>query len=219
MCYTRVHENSMSHSASGLPFRSLSAIPRFANSGKFDGCGIGKRARSRAQTTEDDRAVAPEHSAAEAQARLRLGNGTSRSIGIVNGPSLVSGFDFWIICNGAVLNTRPSKHGRSERVTLPPGESMHVFITGEFEKDGRCRVRDCSASNSYPHAKRDDNAWGPSTSTNRSMRFCWCLDEALDATAIYEADRELVIAALTAPGSRSRNERGALGVGKSKSIG
>ena len=45
------------------------------------------------------------------------------------------------------------------------------------------------------------------------------MDEALDATAIYEADREPVIAALTAPGSRSRNERGALGVSKFKSIG
>lgn len=45
------------------------------------------------------------------------------------------------------------------------------------------------------------------------------IDEALDATAIYEADREIVLAALSAPGSKSRNERGALGVGKFKSIG
>jgi hypothetical protein len=44
------------------------------------------------------------------------------------------------------------------------------------------------------------------------------MDEALDATAIYEADRESVIAALTAPGSKSRNERGALGVAKFKAI-
>jgi hypothetical protein len=45
------------------------------------------------------------------------------------------------------------------------------------------------------------------------------MDQALDATAIYEADREPVIAALTAPGSKSRNERGALAVTKFKSIG
>jgi hypothetical protein len=45
------------------------------------------------------------------------------------------------------------------------------------------------------------------------------MDAAFDATAIYEADRAAVIAALTAPGSRSRNERGALGVSKFKSIG
>jgi len=45
------------------------------------------------------------------------------------------------------------------------------------------------------------------------------MDEALDATSIYEADRASVIAALIAPGSKSRNERGALGISKFKSIG
>ncbi|HQR04194.1 MAG: hypothetical protein JSR19_08530 [Proteobacteria bacterium] len=44
------------------------------------------------------------------------------------------------------------------------------------------------------------------------------LDGNLETTAIYEAPREAVIAALTAPGSRSRNERGALGIGRFKSI-
>jgi hypothetical protein len=44
------------------------------------------------------------------------------------------------------------------------------------------------------------------------------MDAAFNATAIYEANRELVIAALTAPGSRARNERGALGVRKFISI-
>ena len=45
------------------------------------------------------------------------------------------------------------------------------------------------------------------------------LDGDFEATAIYEAPREAVIAALTAPGSKSRNERGALGISKFKSIG
>jgi hypothetical protein len=45
------------------------------------------------------------------------------------------------------------------------------------------------------------------------------LDHNLDATAIYEADRVAVIAALQAPGSKARNERGSLGVAKFKSIG
>ena len=44
------------------------------------------------------------------------------------------------------------------------------------------------------------------------------LNEDFDATSIYEADRAAVLAALAAPGSRSRNERGALGVSKFKSI-
>lgn len=45
------------------------------------------------------------------------------------------------------------------------------------------------------------------------------LDANFEATVIYEASRAAVIAALTAPGSRSRNERGALGISKFKSIG
>lgn len=45
------------------------------------------------------------------------------------------------------------------------------------------------------------------------------LDENFDATAIYEADRSAVVAALTAPGSKARNERGALAVSKFRAIG
>lgn len=45
------------------------------------------------------------------------------------------------------------------------------------------------------------------------------LDGNFEAIAIYEAPREAVVAALMQPGSKSRNERGALGVSKFKSIG
>jgi hypothetical protein len=45
------------------------------------------------------------------------------------------------------------------------------------------------------------------------------LDSNLDATAIYEASREAVIAALAEPGSAARNERGALSIAKFISIG
>jgi hypothetical protein len=45
------------------------------------------------------------------------------------------------------------------------------------------------------------------------------LDQDFDATAIYEADRADVVAALTAPGSKARNERGALAVSKFRAIG
>ena len=38
------------------------------------------------------------------------------------------------------------------------------------------------------------------------------MDQNFDTIAIYEADRAPVIAALTAPGSKARTERGALGV-------
>lgn len=45
------------------------------------------------------------------------------------------------------------------------------------------------------------------------------LNEDFEATAIYEARRPDVVEALTAPGSRARNERGALSVSKFKAIG
>jgi uncharacterized protein DUF6998 len=45
------------------------------------------------------------------------------------------------------------------------------------------------------------------------------LDEDYNATAIYQAGRRAVERALTAPGSRSRNERGALGIAKFRAIG
>jgi hypothetical protein len=45
------------------------------------------------------------------------------------------------------------------------------------------------------------------------------LDESFDGTEIYEANRKAVLAALAAPGSKARNERGALGVNKFKAIG
>jgi hypothetical protein len=45
------------------------------------------------------------------------------------------------------------------------------------------------------------------------------LDQNFETTAIYESGRAKVIAALTKPGSRARNERGALSVSKFKSIG
>ena len=45
------------------------------------------------------------------------------------------------------------------------------------------------------------------------------LDSTFSATEIWKADRATVLAALAVPGSKARNERGALGVTKFKSIG
>jgi hypothetical protein len=45
------------------------------------------------------------------------------------------------------------------------------------------------------------------------------LDKNFDALEIYEAQRTDIVKALSAPGSKARNERGALGVRKFKSIG
>lgn len=45
------------------------------------------------------------------------------------------------------------------------------------------------------------------------------LDQNFEATEIYEAERSAVVTILTAPGSKARNERGAMAVSKFKSIG
>ncbi len=45
------------------------------------------------------------------------------------------------------------------------------------------------------------------------------MDESFNATAIYDADRQAVLEALKAPGSKARNERGQLSLSKFKSIG
>ena len=45
------------------------------------------------------------------------------------------------------------------------------------------------------------------------------LDGDFDATAIYEAERKAVVKAIEMPGSKARNERGALSVNKFKAIG
>jgi len=45
------------------------------------------------------------------------------------------------------------------------------------------------------------------------------LDANFDAFEMYEAERPAVVEVLTAPGSRARNERGAMTVSKFKSIG
>lgn len=45
------------------------------------------------------------------------------------------------------------------------------------------------------------------------------LDEAFEATAIYEATRPAVVAALRRPGSKARNDRGALSVKGFMSLG
>jgi len=44
------------------------------------------------------------------------------------------------------------------------------------------------------------------------------LDQKFEPLEIHEAERQALFEALTKPGSKSRNERGALGVGKFKSI-
>jgi hypothetical protein len=45
------------------------------------------------------------------------------------------------------------------------------------------------------------------------------VNQNFDAVEIYEAERDAVVSVLTAPGSKARNDRGAMAVSKFKSIG
>ncbi|MGB8031451.1 MAG: hypothetical protein WCF30_17505 [Terracidiphilus sp.] len=74
---------------------------------------------------------------------------------------------------------------------------------------GRCLFKDCKPGQrlSSIDVKKDFDAV-----------LLVLLDENFNATSIYEADREGVLRVLAKPGPKSRNERGALGVSKFKSI-
>ena len=74
-------------------------------------------------------------------AEFRLGNGTSRTIGLIGARSFAAGADYRVICNNMILNHLPSEHGWGERATVSPGESMRVVFEGEFQTGGRCLVR------------------------------------------------------------------------------
>ncbi|MBN8727704.1 MAG: hypothetical protein J0H15_08380 [Xanthomonadales bacterium] len=75
---------------------------------------------------------------------------------------------------------------------------------------GRCLPRGCTPGQRLGSI-RPDKEW--------DAVLMVLLDSAFNATEIWEADRSAVLAALAIPGSRARNERGALGVARFKSIG
>ena len=70
-----------------------------------------------------------------------------------------------------------------------------------------------------PFAKRSQRLGAIDITKDFDAVLAVLLDVNFDATAIYEATRADVIAALTTPGSKARTERGALGVSKFGSIG
>ena len=84
--------------------------------------------------------------------------------------------------------------------------------------DGRCERLQIKGRCLLPGAKRGQRVGRIDLDKEWDVVLLVLLDENFDATAIYEADRVAVTAALTAPGSRSRNERGALAVSGFKAI-
>jgi hypothetical protein len=75
---------------------------------------------------------------------------------------------------------------------------------------GRCQL---------PNCKPGQRVGGIDVSKDWDAVLLVLLDEHFDAVEIHEAERTAVLAALSAPGSKARNERGKLGVGKFKTIG
>jgi hypothetical protein len=82
--------------------------------------------------------------------------------------------------------------------------------TRKLQIKGRCLQENCKPGQRLGSI-RTNHAW--------DAVLMVLLDHKFDATEIYEASRAKLVAALTAPGSKSRNERGALAVSKFKAIG
>lgn len=102
------------------------------------------------------------------------------------------------------LQLTPARQAGYDALETDNGVTRHLQIKG------RCILEDSKRSQMMP-------------SINILKEFdgvlLVLLDQDFEAFAIYEADRKPVIAALTAPGSRARNERGAMAVSKFKAIG
>lgn len=83
------------------------------------------------------------------------------------------------------------------------GQRVRVQIKGRCLADG---------------AKRGQRVGGIKTEQPWDTVVLVLLDEQFDAVAMYEAQRDAVVEALAAPGSRARNERGTLSIEKFRSI-
>lgn len=75
---------------------------------------------------------------------------------------------------------------------------------------GRCLAKNCNPGQRLGRIKLEKN-W--------DRVILVLMDEYFEVTKIFQAERHAVIRALQAPGSKARNERGALGVNKFKAIG
>jgi hypothetical protein len=97
-------------------------------------------------------------------------------------------------------------------VRQPGYDAVKRSSLGEtrYQVKGRC-ILDSSKNGQRIGSIRLDHDW--------DAVLLVLLNQSLEATAIYEAAREPVRKALLAPGSRARNERGALSVSKFKAIG
>jgi hypothetical protein len=102
------------------------------------------------------------------------------------------------------LKLTPARHAGYDAVEHRDGYERHLQIKG------RCLLPGC---------KPGQRLGRIDTTKKWHAVLMVILDENFDAVEIHEAKRTRVLRALAAPGSKARNERGALGVRKFKSIG
>jgi hypothetical protein len=82
--------------------------------------------------------------------------------------------------------------------------------TRRLQSKGRCLLENCKPGQRLGSI-RIENEW--------DAVLMVLLDQNFDATEIFEAERSAIVSVLAAPGSRARNERGAMAVSKFKAIG
>lgn len=99
---------------------------------------------------------------------------------------------------------------------LPPRQAGYDAI--EY-LDGNPRKLQIKGRCVLPDSKRGQRLGSIDIQKDFDAVLLVILDENLDAMEIIEADRVAVINALSEPGSKARNERGALGISKFRSIG
>lgn len=86
----------------------------------------------------------------------------------------------------------------------------------ENEKEIRVQIKSRCLP---PNAKKNQRIGRIDKSKEWDTVALVLLDSDMEPMEIYEAERQKIIDALEEPGSKARNERGALGVSKFKSIG
>lgn len=90
---------------------------------------------------------------------------------------------------------------------------------GVEKRDGVLRRVQIKGRVVQPNSKRSQRVGRIDIEKDWDSVLLVLMDDFFDATVIYEAERAAVVAALVAPGSRARNELGALAVSKFRSIG
>lgn len=101
------------------------------------------------------------------------------------------------------LTLTPAREAGYDAVKLVDGQRVRVQIKGRCLEQG---------------SKRGQRIGGIKIEQPWDTVLLVLLDAQLEPIAMHEAGRDAVVTALTAPGSRARNERGALSIEKFRSI-